>query len=172
MYIHRCVFARPNGPIYKISYDLLCTSCFMDDVVSPGCSTLPVSTRSLGLGYKLCAVIPVASQRTHGTTFLALKVTCQTATPGAESAVYDCFVHLRFPLSRFKIILDLQQDRLTTVTYNVLRFLLGKYLISLCTNTISEKTILRFRKWIVPQEQTCVIRNIFFINYTSVVSRS
>ena len=25
-------------------------------------------TRSLGLGYKLCAVIPVAGQRTHGTT--------------------------------------------------------------------------------------------------------
>ena len=31
-------------------------------------------TRSLGLGYKLCAVIPVAGQRTHGTTFRALKV--------------------------------------------------------------------------------------------------
>jgi len=49
-------------------------------------------TRSLGLGYKLCAVILVAGQRTHGTTFHALKVTCQVATPGAESAVYDCFV--------------------------------------------------------------------------------
>ena len=50
-------------------------------------------TRSLGLGYKLCAVIPVASQRTHGTTFRALKVTSQVATSGAESAVYDCLVH-------------------------------------------------------------------------------
>jgi len=30
-------------------------------------------TRSLGLAYKLCAVIPVACQWTHGTTFLALK---------------------------------------------------------------------------------------------------
>jgi len=49
-------------------------------------------TRSLGLGYKLCAVIPVASQRTHGSTFRKLKVTSQVATPGAESAVYDCFV--------------------------------------------------------------------------------
>ena len=32
-------------------------------------------TRSLGLGYKLCAVVPVAGQRTHGTTFRALKLT-------------------------------------------------------------------------------------------------
>ena len=49
-------------------------------------------TRSLGLGYKLCAVIPAAGQRTHGTTFRALKVTSQVATQGAECAVYDCFV--------------------------------------------------------------------------------
>jgi len=28
----------------------------------------------------------------HGTTFRALKVTCQVAAPGAESAVYDCLV--------------------------------------------------------------------------------
>jgi len=36
-------------------------------------------TRSLGLGYKLSAVIPVAGQRqrAHGTTFRALKVTSQ-----------------------------------------------------------------------------------------------
>ena len=41
--------------------------------------------RSLGLGYKLCAdsaVIPVAGQRTHGTTFRALEVTSLVATPG------------------------------------------------------------------------------------------
>ena len=50
------------------------------------------SARSLRLGYKMCAVIPVAGQRTHGTTFRALKVTLQVATPGAESAVYDCLV--------------------------------------------------------------------------------
>jgi len=47
-------------------------------------------TRSLGLGYKMCAVIPVTGQRTHGTTFRALKVTSQVAVPGAESAVCDC----------------------------------------------------------------------------------
>ena len=49
-------------------------------------------TRSLGLGYKLCAIILVAGQRTHGTTFRALKVTSRVATPGAESAVYNCLV--------------------------------------------------------------------------------
>jgi len=51
-------------------------------------------TRSLGLGYKLCAVIPVAGQRTRlGTTFRVLKVTSQVATPGGgESVVYDCLV--------------------------------------------------------------------------------
>ena len=42
-------------------------------------------TSSLGLGYKLCAVIPVAGQRTRRTTFRALKVTSQVATPGARS---------------------------------------------------------------------------------------
>jgi len=55
-------------------------------------------TRSLGLGYKLCAVIPVAGQRTHGTTFRVLKVTSRVATPGAESAVYDWLVSLSFLL--------------------------------------------------------------------------
>ena len=49
-------------------------------------------TRSLGLGYKLCAIIPVAGQRTHLTTFRALKVTSQVAATGAESAVYVCLV--------------------------------------------------------------------------------
>jgi len=40
----------------------------------------------------LCAVIPVAGQRTHGTTFRALKVTSQVATPGVASLVNDCLV--------------------------------------------------------------------------------
>jgi len=52
-------------------------------------------TRSLGLGYKLCAVMPFAGQRTRGTTFRALKVTFQVATSGAESAVCDWLVFLR-----------------------------------------------------------------------------
>jgi len=53
-------------------------------------------TRSLGLGYRLCAVMPVAGQRTHVTTFRALKVTSQVAASGAESAVCDCLVLIAF----------------------------------------------------------------------------
>jgi len=76
------------------------SSGFMDDVIFA--RKIKVARRRrpaeaqctprLGLGYKLCAVIPAAGQRTHGTTFRALKVTFQVATPGAESAVCDCFV--------------------------------------------------------------------------------
>jgi len=65
--------------------------------VSQGCSTSRPTearcTRSLGLGYKPCAVMPAAGQRTHGPTFRALKVTSCVAAPGAESAVHDCLVH-------------------------------------------------------------------------------
>jgi len=55
--------------------------------------TLPLAearsdTRSLGLGYNLYAVIPVAGQRTHGATFRALKVNFQVAAPCAESALF------------------------------------------------------------------------------------
>ena len=56
------------------------------------CPAKAQCTCSLGLGYKLCAVIPVAGQRTHRTTFRALKVISQLATPGAESAVCDCLL--------------------------------------------------------------------------------
>jgi len=74
---------------------------FMDDVISPHKPRLldvaaqlkrSAQAASLGHGYKLYAIIPVAGQRTHGTTFRALKVTSQVATPGAESTVYDCLV--------------------------------------------------------------------------------
>ena len=80
-----------------VTYDLLwqrsdtsCTSGFMDDVIFAHKPRLlerrrPAEaqcTRSLGLGYKLCAVIPVVDERTHGTTFRALKVTFQVATRG------------------------------------------------------------------------------------------
>jgi len=53
---------------------------------------IAVARSSSGLGYKQCAVIPVAGQRAHVTTFLALKVTSKVATPGAESVVYGCFI--------------------------------------------------------------------------------
>jgi len=81
--------------------DTLCTSSFMDDVIFAhrGAKVArrrrPAEaqcTRSLGLGCKLCAVIPVAGQRMHETSFRALKVTSQVATPGAKSAVYGCAV--------------------------------------------------------------------------------
>jgi len=42
------------------------------------------------------AGIPLADQRTLGTTFRALKVTFQVATPGAESALCDCLVDFSF----------------------------------------------------------------------------
>jgi len=49
-------------------------------------------TCSLGLGYKLCTVVPVAGKQTHRTTFRALTVTSRVAAPRVESAVYDCLV--------------------------------------------------------------------------------
>ena len=77
--------------------DTLRTFGFMDDVILAQAKVArrrrPAEgqrTRSRGLGYELCAVIPVAGQQTHGTTFRALKVASQLTTPGAESAVYDC----------------------------------------------------------------------------------
>ena len=56
-------------------------------LVSQGCLTSRAAeaqrTQSVGLGYKLCAVIPVAGQRTHGTTFwAALTVTSQHRSSG------------------------------------------------------------------------------------------
>jgi len=66
-------------------------------LISQGCSTRRPAeaqcTRILGLGNKLYAVMPVAGLRTHGTSFRALKVTSQLATPGTESAVCDCLFH-------------------------------------------------------------------------------
>jgi len=85
-------------------------------LISQGCSTLPSSTRSLGLGYKLCAIIPAAGQRTHGTTFRTLKVTSQVAAPGAESAVYDCLVYQKSIYNWNKIDSSLFGSSSVTVT--------------------------------------------------------
>ena len=79
--------------------DTLCTSGFMHDVIFARkprlldvASQLNCSAHAaLGLAV-LCAVIPVAGQQMHGTTFRMLKVFSQVSTPGAESAVYDCLV--------------------------------------------------------------------------------
>jgi len=84
--------------LFRRRSDTLCTSGFIDGVIFAhkprllDVAALRFCTRSLGLGYKPSAVILVAGQRTHGTTFRALKVTSQVATPGAESAVYGCVV--------------------------------------------------------------------------------
>ena len=59
--------------------DTLCTSGFMDDVIFAHKPML----------------LDIAAHRTHGTSFRALKVTSHVATPGAESAVYDCVVLAR-----------------------------------------------------------------------------
>jgi len=90
-----CTYGRGSVLLWRLS-DMLCTSGFMDDVIfahKPRRRPAEAQcTRSLELSYKMCAVIPVADQRTHGTTFRALKVTSKVATQGAESAVYDCLV--------------------------------------------------------------------------------
>jgi len=49
------------------------------------------------LGFAIsCALVPVAGQRTHWTTFRAFKVTSQVQHRGAESAVYGCLVYTKF----------------------------------------------------------------------------
>jgi len=67
----------------------LCTSGFMDDVIfahkprlfDVAAQLKCIAHAALGLAIN-CAVIPVTGQRTHGTTFRALEVTSQVATPG------------------------------------------------------------------------------------------
>ena len=57
-------------------------------------------TCSLGLGYKLCALIPVAGQQTHKTTFLALKVTSQVATPRKSLCCMTALFAITFQCKR------------------------------------------------------------------------
>jgi len=71
---------------------MLCTSGFMDDVVFAHkprllnvAAQLKRSAHVALSGYKQCAVIPAAGQRTHGTTVRALKVTSQVTS----AAVFD-----------------------------------------------------------------------------------
>ena len=94
----RVICGRGSVLLWRRS-DTLCTSGFVDDdIFAHKPRLLDVAAQlqrsahaALGLAIN-CAVIPVAGQRTHGTTFRALKVTSQVATPGAESAVCDCLV--------------------------------------------------------------------------------
>jgi len=54
----------------------------MDDAIAHKPRLLAQLKRSahVALYYKMCAIILVARQRTHGTTFWVLKVTFQVAT--------------------------------------------------------------------------------------------
>jgi len=74
-------YGRGSVLIWRRS-DTLRTSGYMGVVICSSAKVAPrrrpdeaQCTRSLGLGYKLCAVIPVAGQWTHEPTFRALKVT-------------------------------------------------------------------------------------------------
>jgi len=67
----------------------LCTSSFMDNVISQGCSMLPPSWSAVHMqpwawlhSNAHCAVTQVAGQRMHGTTIRVLKVTSQVTTGG------------------------------------------------------------------------------------------
>jgi len=77
IFVHVMAVARSSSGSLVIRYVfpvLWMTSCLL---ISQSCSTSPPPeaqcTRSLGLGYKWYAVIAVAGQCTHGTTFWALK---------------------------------------------------------------------------------------------------
>ena len=78
--------------------------------------------RSLGLGYKRCAVMPAAGQRTHGTTFRTLKVTPGGST-GAESAVYDCLivVNIIIKLHLHKICMHVESNEVNELANRPLR---------------------------------------------------
>jgi len=64
-----------GGVVIRYIFPVLWMTSYL--LTSQVCSKSPPSWSAvhthLGLGYKLCAVIPVAGQRTHGTTFRALK---------------------------------------------------------------------------------------------------
>jgi len=73
------IYGRGSVLLWRRS-DTLCTSGFMDDVMfahKPRLLDVAAQLKrsahvALGLAMKLCAVIPVAGQRTHWTTFRAL----------------------------------------------------------------------------------------------------
>jgi len=90
--------------------DMLCTSGFMDDVMfahKPRLLDVAAQLKrsahaALSLAIS-CAVILVAGQRTHGTTFLPHEVSSQAAAAGAESAVYDCSVVVVY-ISQWRVL--------------------------------------------------------------------
>ena len=97
IFVH-VIYGRGSVVLLRRS-DMLCTSGFMDDVMfahKPRLLDVAAQLKrsahaALSLAIS-CAVILVAGQRTHGTTFLPHEVSSQAAAAGAESAVYDCSV--------------------------------------------------------------------------------
>ena len=91
------IYGRGSVILWRRS-NMLCNSGFMDVVIfahKPRLFDVAALLKcSLGHGYKLCAVIPVPGQRTHGTTLRALKVTCQVATPELSIGWVDPWVGL------------------------------------------------------------------------------
>ena len=83
---------------------VLCTSGFMTDVIfahKPRLLDVAVQLKrnahaALGVAISRAQYYHLQAKGTHGTTYRALKVTSQVATPGAESAVYDCLVVFAF----------------------------------------------------------------------------
>ena len=94
--VYVCVFVCPRSYLRNYTSDPHQFLCMLTTAVAQSSSNgvviryvLPVlwvtsylliSQGCLGLGYKMCVIVPVAGQRTHGTTFRALKVTSQVAT--------------------------------------------------------------------------------------------
>jgi len=66
--------------------------------------------------------MPAAGQRTHGTTFRALKVTPGGST-GAESAVYDCLivVNIIIKLHLHKIYMHVESNEVNELANRPLR---------------------------------------------------
>ena len=95
MFCHAVARSCSDGVVIRCVLPVLRTTSFFCSWAKVARRRRPSAdaqcTRSLGLGYKLCTVKPVAGQRTRGTTFRALRGgTFLVATAaGAESAVYD-----------------------------------------------------------------------------------
>ena len=98
-----CTYGRGSVLFWRRS-DTLCTSGFMDDVIfahKPRLLDVAVQLKrsahaALGVAINRAQYYHLQAKGTHGTTDRELKVTSQVATPGAESAVYDCLVVFAF----------------------------------------------------------------------------
>jgi len=93
--------------------DTLCTSGFMDDVIFAHkprlldvAAQLKQCTHCLGLGYKLCAIIPIAGQWMLGTTFCAESNFPGGNTPGRSLRSLTAFLRVWTCLYSVGLILE------------------------------------------------------------------